>query len=90
MIVDLLAQVLDLVGLSVGQATLGASLAAVAVWARRAVVIGSVAATGVKIAAILFAILAVGVTSGVIAIDVGTLGAILRAVWDGLRFLLPV
>jgi len=72
MLADLLRPVVEMIGLSTGQLGLAVSLVAIAVWMRRAMVIGSLAAHGIQVASALAVLLGLGVVTGIIGIDFAT------------------
>lgn len=75
----MLADLLDVLGLSAGQATLAGSLVMVAMWVRRAKVAGAVAATGIQVLSAVAVVLALGVATGIVGIDVAQFVALAEA-----------
>jgi hypothetical protein len=69
MLAEVLRPLVDALGLSTGQLGLAVSLVAIAVWMRRAMVLGSLAAHGVQVVSALAVLLGLGVVTGIIGID---------------------
>jgi hypothetical protein len=71
----MIAKLLELLGLSAGQAGIGVMLIVAAVWARRAIIAGELLATGIRFGSVIAAIVGLGIVAGVISIDLSVLFA---------------
>ena len=69
----MITELLELLGLSAGQAGIGVMLIAGAIWARRAIIAGELVATGIRFGSVVAVTVGLGIMTGVISIDLSAL-----------------